>query len=64
MEAFVSIDHAANFIVLKTLPGNANAIGALIDELDWKRSWGRFAAMIRASFCAVRKKRRKRCSND
>jgi len=40
MEAFVSIDHAANFIVLKTLPGNANAIGALIDELDWEEIMG------------------------
>lgn len=40
MESFVSIDHAANFIVLKTLPGNANAIGALIDELDWEEIMG------------------------
>lgn len=40
MEAFVSIDQAANFIVLKTLPGNANAIGALIDELDWEEIMG------------------------
>lgn len=35
MEAFVSIDHAHHFVVLKTLPGNAQAIGALIDDLDW-----------------------------
>lgn len=40
MEAFISIDQAANFIVLKTLPGNANAIGALIDELDWEEIMG------------------------
>lgn len=40
MEAFVSIDQAANFIVLKTLPGNANAVGALIDELDWEEIMG------------------------
>lgn len=40
MEAFVSIDHAQNFIVLKTLPGNANAIGALIDDLDWEEIMG------------------------
>src|SRR5699024_4692936 len=35
MEAFVSIDHAHHFVVLKTLPGNAQAIVALIDDLDW-----------------------------
>jgi len=40
MEAFVSIDQAQNFIVLKTLPGNANAIGALIDDLDWEEIMG------------------------
>lgn len=40
IEAFVSIDHAENFIVLKTLPGNANAIGALIDDLDWEEIIG------------------------
>lgn len=36
MEAFISIDHAHHFVVLKTLPGNAQAIGALIDDLDWE----------------------------
>lgn len=40
MESFVSIDHAHHFIVLKTLPGNANAIGALIDDLDWEEIMG------------------------
>ncbi|HLR22630.1 MAG TPA: transcriptional regulator ArgR [Pseudogracilibacillus sp.] len=36
MEAFVSIDYANHFIVLKTLPGNAHAIGVLVDDLDWE----------------------------
>ena len=36
MEAFVSIDHANHFIVLKTLPGNAHSIGVLVDDLDWE----------------------------
>jgi transcriptional regulator of arginine metabolism len=36
MEAFVSIDHAHHFVVLKTLPGNAHSIGVLIDDLDWQ----------------------------
>lgn len=40
IEAFISIDYAENFIVLKTLPGNANAIGALIDDLDWEEIMG------------------------
>lgn len=40
MEAFVSIDQAQVFIVLKTLPGNANAIGALIDDLEWEEIMG------------------------
>lgn len=36
MEAFVSIDHAHHFVVLKTLPGNAHSIGVLVDDLDWE----------------------------
>ncbi len=34
-EGFKSLDYSENFIVMKTLPGNANAIGALIDGLQW-----------------------------
>ncbi|MDL4841600.1 transcriptional regulator AhrC/ArgR [Aquibacillus rhizosphaerae] len=40
MDAFVRIDTAGHFIVLKTLPGNANALGALIDNLDWNEIIG------------------------
>lgn len=40
VDAFVNIDHANHFIVLKTLPGNANAIGVLIDNLDWAEIMG------------------------
>ena len=40
VDAFVNIDHANHFIVLKTLPGNANAIGVLIDNLDWTEIMG------------------------
>lgn len=40
MDAFVKIDTASHFIVLKTLPGNANAVGALIDNLDWQEILG------------------------
>ncbi|RPF55674.1 transcriptional regulator AhrC/ArgR [Aquisalibacillus elongatus] len=34
-DSFVSIDKADHFIVLKTIPGNAQAVGALLDQLDW-----------------------------
>ncbi|UFT97723.1 transcriptional regulator ArgR [Radiobacillus kanasensis] len=40
MDAFIRIDIASHFIVLKTLPGNANAVGALIDHLDWDEILG------------------------
>lgn len=40
MDAFVKIDHTSHFIVLKTLPGNAHAVGVLIDNLDWDEIMG------------------------
>lgn len=40
MDAFVKIDHTSHFIILKTLPGNAQAVGALIDNLDWEEIMG------------------------
>lgn len=40
IESFVSIDFASHFVVLKTLPGNAQAMGALIDDLDWEEIMG------------------------
>lgn len=40
MDAFVKIDSAGNLLVLKSLPGNAQAIGALIDNLDWDEILG------------------------
>ncbi|SDI31396.1 transcriptional regulator AhrC/ArgR [Natribacillus halophilus] len=39
-DSFVSIDYADHFIVLKTLPGNAHAIGSLIDHLGWEDIMG------------------------
>src|SRR5699024_3656404 len=36
MEDIESIDYANHFIVLKTLPGDARAIGVLVDEFDWE----------------------------
>lgn len=40
MDAFVKIDMAGYFIVLKTLPGNANAVGVLIDNMEWAEILG------------------------
>ncbi|MED4080237.1 transcriptional regulator ArgR [Halalkalibacterium halodurans] len=40
VDSFVSIDRTDNLIVMKTLPGNAHAIGALIDNLDWTEIMG------------------------
>ena len=40
VDCFVSIDHAGHFIVLKTMPGNAHAVGVLIDQLDWDEILG------------------------
>ncbi|GAA4709763.1 transcriptional regulator AhrC/ArgR [Brevibacillus fulvus] len=40
LDSFVSIDYAENLIVLKTLPGNANAVAALIDSAQWPEVMG------------------------
>ncbi|MFC0188327.1 transcriptional regulator AhrC/ArgR [Fictibacillus iocasae] len=40
IDSFITIDQADHLIVMKTLPGNANAIGALIDKLDWEEIMG------------------------
>lgn len=40
MDAFVKIDAAGHLLVMKTLPGNAMAIGALVDHLDWDEILG------------------------
>ena len=40
IDAFVRIDAANNLLVMKMLPGNAKAICALIDNLDWEEILG------------------------
>lgn len=37
---FVSIDYTDNLVVMKCLPGTANTICALIDNLDWEGVMG------------------------
>ncbi|WP_062356006.1 transcriptional regulator AhrC/ArgR [Bacillus kwashiorkori] len=39
-DAFVKIDYADHLLVLKTIPGNAQAVGALIDQLEWEEIIG------------------------
>ena len=39
-DAFISIASAGYFIVLKTLPGNAHAVGSLVDNLSWDEMLG------------------------
>lgn len=39
-DSFISIDGVSHFLMLKTLPGNGNAIAVLIDHLDWPEILG------------------------
>lgn len=34
-DSFIRLDEAGQLIVMKTLPGNAHAIGDLVDDLEW-----------------------------
>jgi transcriptional regulator of arginine metabolism len=43
LDSYVGIDHTDNLIVMKTLPGNANTIAALIDGLNWPEIMGTIA---------------------
>lgn len=40
VDHFVHIDIAENLVVMKSLPGTANAIGALIDNIEWPEVMG------------------------
>lgn len=40
VEAFIKINSAGHLVILKTIPGNANAVGNLIDQLDWDEILG------------------------
>ncbi len=39
-EVVVKVDYVDRLTVIKTLPGNAHVIGALLDSLDWKEKIG------------------------
>lgn len=40
IDHFVHIDLAENLVVMKSSPGTANAIGALIDHIEWPEVMG------------------------
>ncbi|MXQ55792.1 transcriptional regulator AhrC/ArgR [Shimazuella alba] len=42
-ESFVGVDFAENLVVMNTLPGNAHAVAALLDNLDWDEILGTIA---------------------
>lgn len=39
-DGFISMDMAQNILVIKTVPGMAMAVGAALDELNWKEIVG------------------------
>lgn len=40
IDTFINVENAGNLVVLKTIPGNAHAIGALIDQTNWDEILG------------------------
>lgn len=40
VDNFVHIDFSANLVVMKCLPGTANSVAALIDNIDWPQIMG------------------------
>ncbi|MCU6710130.1 transcriptional regulator ArgR [Paenibacillus sp. J5C_2022] len=40
LDHFAHIDYSDNLVVMKCLPGTANAIGALIDSMEWQEVMG------------------------
>ncbi|MDQ0168987.1 MULTISPECIES: transcriptional regulator AhrC/ArgR [Paenibacillus] len=40
VDNFLHIDHANNLVVMKCLPGTANSIAALLDNIEWTEVMG------------------------
>ncbi|MHA0855552.1 transcriptional regulator AhrC/ArgR [Paenibacillus sp. CMAA1364] len=40
VDNFVHIDHTGNLVVLKCLPGTANSIAVLLDNMEWNQIMG------------------------
>ena len=60
MDSFVNIEGTGNLLVLKTLPGNAQSIGAILDQIDWDEVLVPFVAMIHVYLFVEMKKQVKR----
>ena len=60
MDSFVNIEGTGNLLVLKTLPGNAQSIGAILDQIDWDEVLVQFVVMIHAYLFVETKKRVKK----
>lgn len=43
IDSFISIDSAENLVVMKTLPGNAHAVAALVDAIEYEEIVGTIA---------------------
>ncbi|WP_128896710.1 transcriptional regulator AhrC/ArgR [Longirhabdus pacifica] len=43
VDNFIHIDRASHFVIIKSLPGTANAISALLDNLEWSQVMGTIA---------------------
>ncbi len=42
-DSFVSMDSAGHLVVIKTLPGNAHAVAAMLDAIGWSEVMGTVA---------------------
>ncbi|AOZ91448.1 transcriptional regulator AhrC/ArgR [Paenibacillus crassostreae] len=40
VDNFVHIDHTGNLVVVKCLPGSANAVAVLLDNMEWNQILG------------------------
>lgn len=40
MDNFVQIDYSGNLVVMKCMPGTANSVAALIDNIEWPQVMG------------------------
>lgn len=60
MDSFVNIEGTGNLLVLKTLPGNAQSIGAILIKLIGMRYLVQFVVMIHAYLFVETKKRVKK----
>ncbi|MDB5083147.1 MAG: arginine repressor [Bacilli bacterium] len=43
VDSFISVDNAENLVVMKTLPGNAHAVAALVDAIEYEEIVGTIA---------------------